>query len=608
VTGVSSSALSVISDAGHQQQLRQKQAEDPVDDQKESICKRKDSFNPNTSFPPQFHLQDRIFNAMAQTRKSDPYIPDFGFLPRFQMYNVISPESVAAQLTMEFSRTHSPAEIERYTNEVCKETEVIRKGKKKLKTFQKIFAILVMVEMSATIPQFLEEDVSDLDLPLVFDMQHNTVVGVYRQDSSLDTAATPLRSLRWPVWSPSRLRCFQRDQWIMLAPFFSQGEDGEVKHYELQDQHVLPFVAAQQAEDDDAEKHGGFAKVMMVRIHPDHHNFKDKMRCDRGFAIKQLYESDRESFRKEVSVLKKFSGARAHKHIVSLLATYEQRNKFHFIFHRAGGDLLKFWKELLPEPIVGYPNVLWVAQQCAGIAEGLMKLHRHLTFTIRHNDVEEQPTQKSTGERRVKIVEPFRFVRSDSMQSNGVRIHPGSPTWNHMHHYAVTPKVHDLPPDTEIVELEQFGRHGDINPGNILWFADGSTNNAKLDGTLKIADFGQAELNSSRSRTRPRSVANTMTYRPPECDIQPSIIRQSYDIWCLGCVYLEFVTWMLGGARMLTTFGEKRKSHDKYLNNDVTDTFFEFVSGHESKEVKVKIKPSVIKVCDETDPNVKKLR
>jgi hypothetical protein len=339
--------VSVISDAGHQQQLRQEQAATPWAEKSEPTSKRSDSFNPTSEPPPIFDLQGSIFHALVPTRQNESHIPGFGFLPQQQLYNVVNPETIAAQLKTDLLPTHTFEEIATYANAVCKKSEVFYRVKMRVKSFHKIFAILVLVEMSSSISHFLEEDVSDLDLPLVPVRQHGMVVDLRRQEPSSEPSSTPLRCFSRNFWSLSKLRNFERDQWIMLAPFFSQGEHGEVKHYKLQDQHILPFLAEQQAEGDDAEYHGGFAKVMMVRIHPDHHKFKNKRLCDRGFAIKQLYDNDRESFLREVRMLKKFSGARTHKHIVALLATYEQRDKFHFIFYRAGGDLFRYWREVI---------------------------------------------------------------------------------------------------------------------------------------------------------------------------------------------------------------------------------------------------------------------
>jgi serine/threonine protein kinase len=113
---------------------------------------------------------------------------------------------------------------------------------------------------------------------------------------------------------------------------------------------------------------------------------------------------------------------------------------------------------------------------------------------------------------------------------------------------------------------------------------------------LKLADFGQAELNSLLSRTKPRSVANTLTYRPPECDLQDKTIRQSYDIWCLGCVLLEFVAWMLGGKDLMEKFSFKRLAPDVFQFNKKTDTFFQVVTNALTLATEVMVKKSVTDV------------
>lgn len=95
-----------------------------------------------------------------------------------------------------------------------------------------------------------------------------------------------------------------------------------------------------------------------------------------------------------------------------------------------------------------------------------------------------------------------------------------------------------------------YGRHGDIKPENILWF------NGPHEGMLKIADFGLTDFRSrtSRSYVNPRSVACSPTYAPPEIALDMPISR-AYDIWSLGCVYLEFVIWLMGGVDLLETAG-----------------------------------------------------
>lgn len=160
--------------------------------------------------------------------------------------------------------------------------------------------------------------------------------------------------------------------------------------------------------------------------------------------------------------------------------------------------------------------------------------------------------------------------------------------------------AHPTPPPPSEKEDEshakKYGRHGDITPGNILWFGDGSDDQEYLSGTLKLADFGQAELNSLLSKTQPKSVANTMTYRPPECDLQHKPIRQSYDIWCLGCVLLEFVAWMLGGKKLLHDFSRSRLSLDIFQHNKETDTFFQVTTNTWTRTPEVVVKKSVTDV------------
>lgn len=594
-----SRAPSVISDAGLQQQLRHQQATLPPTDVPSHIERTDSSPETAPGYSALIDLQGELFHALVSISKNESNIPGLGFLPQEKLHAVVNPKSVAEQLTMDLSSTHSSEQMLSYANAVCSEAEVVTKGRNKLKSFRKIFAILVMVEMSSSISHFLEDDVSDLDLPLVPIRKGGVVIELRRRDSKGIAASTPLPCLRRSLWSLGKLRHFEHDQWITLAPFFHHSEHGEVNHYILQDQHILPFVATNQVGDDDAEYHGGYAKVMMVRIHHAHHDFPDKVLGERGFAVKQLFENDRRSFERESRMLKKFSGGRGHKHIVSLLATYEQREKFHFIFYRAGGDLFRYWKTLEQVPLFNYTNILWVSEQLAGMAEGLMKLHRHLTLTLRHIDVEDE--HRSSGpseERRVKFTKPIMHVRADSLQFNGVRVRPSSPTLRNFKLPANNvnrSKSPEVSPNPEVIELEQFGRHGDITPGNILWYGTQLESAGTLSGTLKIADFGQAELNSKHSRTRERSVANTLTYRPPECDVQPNLIRQSYDIWCLGCVYLEFVTWMLGGASLLLQFSRLRNTPDRYMNNEKTDTFFEFVESSDSNP-EVQVKSRVIEV------------
>ncbi|KAI0805077.1 hypothetical protein GGR55DRAFT_656953 [Xylaria sp. FL0064] len=98
-----------------------------------------------------------------------------------------------------------------------------------------------------------------------------------------------------------------------------------------------------------------------------------------------------------------------------------------------------------------------------------------------------------------------------------------------------------------------YGRHGDLKPENILWFEDSSTSL----GTLKIADFGLSRLRSSTTRetnsSSDKRFVGTLAYSAPD-----HIVSSKYDIWSLGCIYLDFVCWLLGGQESVKEFHHAR--------------------------------------------------
>jgi serine/threonine protein kinase len=219
--------------------------------------------------------------------------------------------------------------------------------------------------------------------------------------------------------------------------------------------------------------------------------------------MKRLHTTHREDFDLEVKMLKAIRRHR-HPHLVKLLATFQWRGEYYLLFPYAKANLREYWEQT-PHPEFSSSMVLWTLNQCKGIASGLLRIHGYrdtLEYTL---SAEQSPTRLTRGK-------------------------------------------------TGIIDGRLYGRHGDIKPENILWTDEhliDEHRGVRREGCLLIADFGLMDFHSAitRSKVRP-NIAGTPAYEPPEPDLQSNISR-AYDIWSLGRVYLEFITWLLGGKKEL---------------------------------------------------------
>jgi serine/threonine protein kinase len=119
----------------------------------------------------------------------------------------------------------------------------------------------------------------------------------------------------------------------------------------------------------------------------------------------------------------------------------------------------------------------------------------------------------------------------------------------------------------------RYGLHGDIKPKNILYFRQ-RPNYEDPIGVLQIADFGLARLHrfESRSRVPSNTVIASPTYSPPDSMIGMFISR-AYDMWCLGCVYLEFISWLILGVEAIHEFSNSRGT-TYTQSTEFSDDFF----------------------------------
>lgn len=247
-------------------------------------------------------------------------------------------------------------------------------------------------------------------------------------------------------------------------------------------------------------------------------------------ALKRLHSATEEDFLSEVDMFKAFT-AHDHPHLVRLLATYRYRNRYYLLFPFAKLNLRKYW-ESKPLPDFTESMILWSLHQCKAIASGLHLIHTR------------QTTQCLA-------------YWGKALPRNG---------------------SHASVDDAE----RKFGRHGDIKPENILWSIEIDeihANRCKCfleRGYLLIADFGLMEFHQrlTRSKVLAQKIGGSQTYEPPEMGLKKEISR-AYDIWSLGCLYLEFITWMVLGWEKLSGFSKARGMTGA---SDVTDdTFYTIV-------------------------------
>ncbi|KAF5243593.1 hypothetical protein FANTH_8172 [Fusarium anthophilum] len=501
-------------------------------------------------------LGDRIIKATVQS--AHPDYRSKKFLPRNEISRLLTTEAVEKELTqcnrwrrypvIGLLRPRKPnfqeeAQIicgELGANSVCK-------------TYQKIFAILVLLKRASLIVSFRDK-VCDDDLPLKLGDKVNTNVLTVITKNGQKVSLHGFRKKQ------SFYDKFIEKQWMVLSPYFQSCSPTNDTTQELSEYHIPPFTSWSLASDE-----GGFSWVFKVGIHAGHHDFRVSLRQATvtflilpAFAVKKIKpRKARIDPEYEAIVLRHLKDR--HPNLISLLTTYKHHGDYHFIFPWAEADLKKYWQTINPKPSGEERDATlkWLGVQCKGLADGLSSIHRY-------------PTTSSSLHGR--FTPPL-----------------DNPVGN-----ASENAIHVL-----------FGRHGDLKPQNILWFPEITATPGTVGGILKITDFGFSEFSSKSEVDRERRgfIANSPSYRAPEIDISTAdnLIGPSYDIWALGCIYLEFLAWWLGGWDYVRSFANRRLDYDVALYNGRTerlrtDGFFFIINFEIPGKERVEIRKSVSKV------------
>ncbi|RKK64697.1 hypothetical protein BFJ69_g16608 [Fusarium oxysporum] len=509
-------------------------------------------------------LKGLVFKATVSSHH-----PDFHgekFLPRSEIPKLLTEEAVGKELA-QCNKWRSSAiigllrprksDFRKEAKMICGTPTTQGEENSGRKTYQKIFTILALLKKSSLIFPFLAQEVCDDDLPLQLgDVKDTAVLNILTR-TGREVSLHGFRRKK------SFYDKFIEKQWVVLSPYFQPCSKRDDTSQTLNKQEIPPFTSWTLVSDT-----GGFGEVFRVEIHPSHHGFTSAGTVPQVFAIKRLgAKSPPPKFQiepeYEATVLRKLTDR--HDHIISLFATYLHHGCYHFIFPWAEADLKGYWEEMNPEPSNRYSdeNLIWLARQCQGLAEGLSYIHRYNTASF------------------------SLFQRFSS-------------------HFASPPASSNLvAKGGDDVVRELFGRHGDIKPENILWFPDKTSSRGIAGGILRITDFGFTEFSTKAEVKRDRRgfIANSPTYRAPEIDLssRKGLVSPSYDIWALGCLYLEFLAWWLGGWGYVHSFAQKRLRYDKIFWNGRTegfrtDSFFSIIKGETDEEERAQVREEVIEV------------
>ncbi|KAJ4328821.1 hypothetical protein N0V84_000608 [Fusarium piperis] len=427
-----------------------------------------------------------------------------------------------------------------------------------------------MAKQVDRLAKFVEDNIDDRALPLHFDQvekprrESRVSCTLHRPDETFQQGAYPcqdeahrqdeLMTKVFDVWPCDAAEDFMLWQPKIHVPFFKFPRD-KIYFYDLGQDSVLPFG------DYDQQETGGYGSVRKATIHSSHHDgrrlskaspiptsssptyfllkislstkwltrFKDQQSdC---FAIKKPHIPCLNDYLQEIEPFDKLGlglGIEENdpdlNHLVPLQLTFKYGRDYYLVFPWADGNLKKFWREQTANP-KDPAKVRWFMAQCSGITRGLRKLH-HLSTQL---------SQKSANINSVNAV-------------NGTEIILGGKEW---------------------------GRHGDIKPENILWFE----NYKGEQDFLVISDFGLTQFNSAHSRSKVHQdqiLGFSGTYRPPDLHLEDQPISQNYDIWSLGCVFLEFISWFLLGYEEAVDVFAGARLRDGTKGDVSEDTFFTF--------------------------------
>ncbi|CAO2658700.1 Nn.00g064230.m01.CDS01 [Neocucurbitaria sp. VM-36] len=245
---------------------------------------------------------------------------------------------------------------------------------------------------------------------------------------------------------------------------------------------------------------GAFGDVWDVEIHKDHRSFSSGASSKNKFAMKLTQHAGREpQFHIAMANL-------THSHLLKCLASFTFSSNYCMIYEKADQDLERFIEKNNNVAAIASFSATDLARQLYGLAGALSVIHNQENVGSDHN-----------------------------------------------------PNLLDIPRQ----ESSRAGYIHDIKPDNILVFI--YNQDGKKTYWLRLSDFSCANVRDlvrsvsgqKRESWRTENKKSTPNYRAPEY-LRDEKISRPYDLWSLGCVYLELLVWYTEGYEELEKFRRAR--------------------------------------------------
>ncbi|UQC87781.1 protein kinase domain-containing protein, partial [Colletotrichum lupini] len=386
------------------------------------------------------------------------------------------------------------------------------------KKAKRLFSLLVRQSHFEWLPLFHANDFGDEDFPINFSVDTKSQVWALKSRKtgkaiSFEVTDREVNGISRKDQDSLYDFC-NHHQWLIFVPIFSPDDRAHV----FDPLCRMPFLK-------EFESHGtNFNIVRHFVIHRSHLNFpwddqigtivdKDD---NPHVAVKEILSAQgltadnfRDLAKNEATILTRLRDQN-HPHFIRAIASYTQGNRHFFIFPWArGGNLRNFWRL--------QPSLSTASDD---------------TSTEDWNNYLKWFFEQLLG--LASAIKNLHHPRDDSNESC---------------------------------------RHGDLKPENILCFSknEDEIGEGRIPtGVRLVVDAGHAKVHEMATEFRgspPGTPKGTVMYSPPEADIEQARARR-YDIWSLGCLYLESLIWIIYGYDALKFFHSDVGPGEPYFVKD----------------------------------------